>query len=92
MSDTLARSTREAQYIFDNAPMLEQRTGQLLFNSLRQQVAAKVRGTLFDPFYKKLELHEIIDWFENHIVFNDDGIMICVFNGNEILWEEGKDG
>jgi hypothetical protein len=92
MSDTLARSTREAQYIFDNAPMLEQRTGQLLFNSLRQQVAAKVRATNFDPFYRDLSLQEIIDWFENHIIFNDHGIMICVFDGNDILWEEGKDG
>jgi hypothetical protein len=92
MSDTLPRSTREAEYIFDNAPMLEQRTGQLLFNSLRQQVAAKVRDTDFDPFYKDLTLFEIIEWLENHVVYNDEGIMIRLFDGNEILWEEGNNG
>jgi hypothetical protein len=88
MSDTLARSTREAQYIVRMAPQLDQRTGQLLFNNLRSEVAEACRGTVYDPFYEDLSLDEIIQWLEDHVIYNDQGIMTCFFIGNTILWED----
>jgi hypothetical protein len=91
MSRTIdpTRSRREARYIIMNAPAQCQRSGQFLFNSLRHEVAEAVRGTLFDPFYKDLSEYEVADWLENHVIYNDQGEMICVFSGNTILWEEG---
>lgn len=84
----IIRSTQEAKYIVEMAPYHDQRTGQLLFNSLKHEIADIVRDTSFDPFYKELTCDEIIDWLENHIIYDDDGNMICLFNGNDILWEK----
>jgi hypothetical protein len=92
MSDTLARSRKEAEYIFEMADYHCQRTGQFLFNSLRHEIAEVVRNTLFDPFYKELSLGEIIDWLENHILFDDQGKMIYLFSDNQILWKEEENG
>ena len=92
INETLARSTREAEYIYNVAPMCGYRTGQLLFNSLRYEVAEKIRGTIFDPFYKEMSLFELIEWINNHIIYDNEGMMICVFDGNTILWEESKNG
>jgi hypothetical protein len=92
MSDTLARSTRQAEYTYNMAPLYGMRTGQLLFSDLRYEVAEIVRGTDLDPFYKDLSLLEIINWFEDHIVFDDQGIICRLFSGDTILWEAGKNG
>lgn len=92
MSSTLARSTREAEYIYFMAPQYEMRTGQLLFNVLRHEIADVVRNTKLDTFYKDMELEEIVEWLENHIIFSNDGRMIRLFSEHTILWEEDEDG
>ena len=88
MSDTLSRSKQEATYIFEVAPGYGERPGQFLFNSLRHEIADTVRGTFLDPFYKEMSLRQIIEWLENHIIYDDDGRMICLFDKNEVLWED----
>lgn len=92
MSSTLARSIREAEYIYIMAPQYEMRTGQLLFNSLKHEIADVVRDTELDPFYRDMEIDEIVDWLENHIIFSNDGRMIRLFSGHNILWEEDEYG
>jgi hypothetical protein len=83
-----ARSIQEADYIVHMADYHQQRTGQFLFNNLKHEIAEIVRGSLFDPFYKSLSEHEVVEWLEHHIIYSDDGIMICLFDGDHILWEE----
>lgn len=68
------------------ARFYNQRTGQFLFNRLPEGAANVVRGTLFDPFYKELTPDQIVQWLDEHVVFDDYGI-IGIFNNNQILWE-----
>lgn len=86
------RATREAQFIYDMAPVYEERTGQLLFNNLRHEIAEVIRGTELDPFYKNMELEEIVDWYEKHIVFDNRGRMIRLISDGITLWEESTNG
>lgn len=64
-----------------------QRTGQALFNLLPVNISDFVAGTLWDPFHKWLEPHEIREWIENHLIFDDVGVIVTLFNENKILWE-----
>lgn len=91
MSSTLARSKREAEYIHFMAPQYDMRTGQLLFNVLRHEIADVVRDTELDTFYEDLEVEEIVDWLEDHIIFDNQGRMVRLFSGHTILWEEEYD-
>lgn len=90
MPRTLARAEREARYIWDRAPYLGMRTGQLLFNDLRHEIADVVRDTDMDPFYVDLDLDELIGWFEDHIEFDNQGRMVRLFSGNDVLWEDNR--
>lgn len=85
---TTARIRREAEYIHTMAPVFDNRTGQLLFNVLRHEIADVVRHTDFDPFYEDLTLEEIVEWLEAHILYDNDGNMIRLFDEGGVLWEE----
>jgi hypothetical protein len=63
------------------------RTGQILFNLLPRGAGGKVAGTFFDPFHKELCYTELQQWIDNHLIFDDDGAIIGVFNNNQLLWE-----
>jgi hypothetical protein len=63
------------------------RSGQYLFNTLPIGAATAVRGTLFDPFYKDMDLSAIKTWVENHLVLGEGGVVMALFDGNNILWE-----
>lgn len=63
------------------------RTGQALFNTLPLWVSNAVAMTSFDPFFKKLTEQEIVEWMGSHLIFNDEGDIIAVFNNDKILAE-----
>lgn len=65
-----------------------QRTGQYLFNQLPNDAASHVAGSLFDPFHKDLTTFEIQRWIDDHMIFNETGKLICIFNNDEVLWED----
>ncbi len=75
------------EQIASGAKATDQRTGQRLFNLLPQPVAYFTSGTLFDPFHKDLTRKEIWDWLNDHLIFDDNGHIIALFNNNQILWE-----
>jgi len=78
-----------ADKIIHEAPNVDQRTGQYLFNTLAPPEAREaVAGTLFDPFYKDLTREELVHWLHEHIVFNDGGRVIGVVDTNHFLWED----
>ena len=87
---TTARIRREAEYIHTMAPVYGERTGELLFNVLRHEIADVVRNTNFDPFYEDLDTDEIVEWLETHILYDNDGNMIRLFDERGILWEDEK--
>ena len=80
-------SEGRADWIIEHAPMHFLRTGQLLINNLPREVANVVRGTKFDPFYQELTREQIINWFDDHIIFSEDDQIIVVFDNDKILWE-----
>lgn len=88
MSDSKLRVRKHAEYIYDSAPVLGMRTGELLFAELRHEIADIVRDTDLDTFYDDLELEEIEEWLENHIVYNNQGIMERLKDDHGVLWEE----
>lgn len=80
-----------AQHIYDIALVHGQRTGQKLFNTLNPpEMSEAVRGKPWDPFYKDLTFEEIVEWVDNHLVFDDHGHIIALFDGNKILWERER--
>ena len=87
---TTARTRREAEYIHTMAPVYDNRTGQLLFNTLRHEIADVVRDTDFDPFYEDLDLEEIVEWLEAHIMYDREGKMIRLFDEYGVLWEDNR--
>lgn len=88
MKDAPNRSVREAEYVFNTAPVYDMRTGEFLFNVLRHDIADVVRDTDMDTFYDDLEYEEIVDWFDNHIIFDNMGNMVRLFDEHGILWED----
>lgn len=75
-----------ADWIETTARIHRQRTGQVMFNQMPHDVANAVRGTPFDPFYKDFNKQQILDWYDEHTIWNDHEIIV-VFSANTILWE-----
>lgn len=63
------------------------RTGQQLFLHLPPTICNKVSGTLFDPFHHEWSWAQVREWCDNHLIFDDNGEIIALFNNNEILIE-----
>lgn len=57
-------------------------------NQLPVPVFMKVHTTIFDPFHKELTEAEVYDWIMNHLIFDNKGQMIALFNNDTILWEK----
>jgi len=76
-----------AEHIVRGSRETGQRTGQYLFNLLPDHLSGIVTGTLWDPFHKDLEIEEIHQWIQDHLIFDGHRI-IALFNNDEILWEE----
>lgn len=77
-----------ANWVVRNADFTGMRNGQMLMNSLPEEIYNVVTGTKFDPFHKEHMCEaEVSDWLENHVVFSSDGDFIGAFNGETILWE-----
>ena len=81
-----------AEYICEMAPQYSMRTGQLLFNSLRHEISKITRATNLDTFYREMTFEEVAYWLEEHIIYDDFGIMTHLINDGKILWEEGQNG
>lgn len=88
MGRTIDRAHREAEYIYTMAPQYDMRPGQFLFNYLRHEVADVVRGTELDTFYQDLELEDIAQWLDQHIIYDNQGRMVRLHDGHHVLWEE----
>lgn len=82
------RAMREAHYICDMAPIVDERTGQLLFNFLRHEIAEVVRDTELDTFYDQLSFDDVVDWLDDHIEYDDEGTMVRLVSEHDVLWEE----
>jgi len=80
-------SEGRADWIVEHAPALRRRTGQVLTDNLTAEVANVVRGSSFDPYHQELTREQIINWFNDHIIFSDEDEMIVVFDNDKILWE-----
>lgn len=63
-----------------------QRTGQKLMNILEPGPYSAITRSTFDPFHKDLSLQELIEWVDNHIIWDGPRI-IAVFKDNLICWE-----
>ena len=65
-----------------------QRTGQALFNLLPTHICDWVAGTLWDPFHKEFSPYEVRMWIESHLIFNDEGAIVGLFNDDKIIWDQ----
>ena len=82
------RFTREAEFVYYSAPLYDMRTGELLFDHLRHEIAEVVRDTPLDTFYEELEFEEVEEWLRKHIVYDNDGRMVRLHDDRGVLWEE----
>lgn len=80
-----------SQWVCDSARVYGQPEGTRIFRSLSREAAEAIRTTRFDdPFGQILTEEEVIQWFDDHVVFDDEGYMIAIYAGNECLWREDK--
>lgn len=85
-SEIIARDY--SRYIVQHAAVHNQRTGQYLFNSLPQEVAACVTATPWDPFGRDMSQDQVETWLHNHIIFDSNGTIIALFADSVLLWEK----
>ena len=80
-----------AQYVVDGARINEEHVGHRLMASLTKQIADRVRDTDFNPvFIDDMDYDGVVNWLNDHIVFNASGAMIGLFDGSEWLWEADR--
>lgn len=65
------------------------RPGQELFNSLPTWVGNRLAGLHIDPFHNRdiKTVRDVQHWIDHHLIFDDDGQVIALFNYNEVLAE-----
>ena len=80
-----------ARYIVDGARINDEHVGRRLIDSLNKQVADKVRETHFNPrFIDDMTYDDVVNWLNDHIVFDYKGDQIGVFDGTEWIWEADR--
>lgn len=84
------RSTEFTQLVLRYAKANDQRTGQALSNLVYSRTTFNTCDILDDPFHKDLSEREVFEWIERHLIFNDSGWIIGIFNKNIILWERNN--
>lgn len=86
---TTAAIVREySRNILMHAEERHQRTGQYLFNGLPPQLRELTAGALWDPFHKDMSQFQIEVWLTEHVIFDDNGTIIALFDKDNILWEK----
>jgi len=63
-------------------------TGYALFNALPMGAKNALIGKDWNPFPDRMTTEDLMTWVENHLIFDGDGLVVKLFNGNEILWEK----
>lgn len=68
------------------------RMGQALFNLLPGSVGNAVAGRMFDPFHtESMSVHDVQSWVEDHLIFDNEGRIIALFNADKFLWTRDHD-
>lgn len=83
---------RFCEWCFRRAQHSEINNGQFIFDLLPPEVQDIVRTTYFDPFYANFTIEEMRQWFNDHLVFNEQGEVIVLFFNRHILWERDFNG
>lgn len=94
MNTDAGKSEPLAHWIVDGAEMNQEHVGRRLVDSLNDRRAADaVRGSNFNPAdIDGMEFDDVKQWLDDHIVFNDKGSPIGVFDDGDWLWEaDGAD-
>ena len=91
MHTTDGKAENLAQYIVEGARINEEHVGRRLMASLTKPIADCVRETDFNPrFIDDMEYDDVVNWLNDHIVFDYTGVMIGLFDGSEWIWEADR--
>jgi len=63
-------------------------TGYALFNVLPEGAKKALIGKIFNPFADRMTTEDLMVWVEHHLIFDGKGLVVKLFNGEEILWEK----
>lgn len=90
LTDPLARYT---EFVYHNSRFFHQRPGQYILNHIPTPAAqtiinANIPG--LDIWESEMTWYQIYEWLDNHLIL-DNGSVIAVFNGDDILWELSSD-
>jgi hypothetical protein len=66
------------------------RLGQALFNALPTWATPWIAGSSFDPFHKDMSDAEAFAWIQNHLIFDEYGLL-AVYNGYDTIVAERPD-
>jgi hypothetical protein len=64
-----------------------QETGYIMARSMPKIVEKKILQTDFNPFYKNMTFTELLSWIQNHLIFNEKGSIVALFDNDTMLWE-----
>lgn len=73
----------EERYVADGI-----RLGTALFECLPSWAGRKVAGTSLDTFDLPLTLDQVFKWLDNHVIFDDSGQIIALFDGDVVIAEK----
>ena len=93
MHTTDGKAENFAQYIVDGARINQEHVGTRLLYSFNKRIADAIRETNFSPkFIDGMEYEDVVNWLNDHVVFNYKGEQIALFDGAEWIWEADNDG
>jgi|SRR3954467_12902282 len=93
MHTNAGKSENFARYITDGARINQEHVGRRLLESLSKPVADRIRGTDFNPMHMDdMSYEDVVNWLDDHIVFDYKGDQIGLFDGTEWIWEADKNG
>jgi|SRR6478736_8520047 len=92
MHTTDGKAESLAFYIVEGARINEEHVGKRLMAAMTKRVADQIRETTFNPvFIDDMDYDAVVNWLNDHIVFDYKGDMIGLFDGSEWIWEADKD-
>lgn len=82
------KATYFSRFVVEGADINQEHVGHRLIDSLSPEVAGVVRNQEFNPrFIDDMTLEDVIDWVDEHIIFDNKGNLIGVIDHGELLWK-----
>ena len=75
-------------FVMNFAEMHHMPSGAALFTVIPSRGNHVLIGKPWNPFIETMTRADVMYWIENHLIFDGNGMVIKIFDGDKILWEK----